>query len=94
MLVTAAIRKKVAYPQVPHTTPVMCDGKAAFNSSPIKVCQPGERLTQPYKSGTVVTKVRILRRVGKVRRLIQKPKIPLVLIESMTATNIEQIDLT
>ncbi len=38
-------------------------------------------------------KVRILRRVGKVRAH-SETKIPLVLIESMTATNIEQIDLT
>jgi hypothetical protein len=28
--------EKVAYPQVPHTTPVMCDGKAVFNGAPFE----------------------------------------------------------
>jgi len=74
MLVTAANRKKVAYPQVPHTTPVMCDGKAAFSGAPLRCVSQEKGSPNLTKSGTVVTKVRILTRVGKVRRLIQKPK--------------------
>ena len=74
MLVTAANRKKVAYPQVPHTTPVMCDGKAAFSGAPIKVCQPGERLTQPYKKAGPLYKSSYINKGRKSKRLIQKPK--------------------
>ena len=94
MLATAANRKKVAYPQVPHTTPVMCDGKAAFSGAPIKVCQPGERLTQPYKKRDRCNKSSYINKGRKSKKAHSKTKIPLVLIESMTATNIEQIDLT
>jgi len=41
--------------------------KSSVQRCPIKVCQPGERLTQPYKKRDRCTKVRILTRVGKVR---------------------------
>ena len=59
--------EKVAYPQVPHTTSVMCDGKAAFIGAPLRCVSQEKGSPNLTKSGTVVTKVRILRRVGKVR---------------------------
>ena len=57
---------KFSYPQVPHTTQVMCDGKAAFSSAPLR-CVSQEKGSPNLTKRDRCTKVRILTRVGKVR---------------------------
>jgi hypothetical protein len=93
MLVTAANRKKVAYPQVPHTTPVMCDGKAAFSGAPLR-CVSQEKGSPNLTKAGPLYKSSYINKGRKSKKAHSETKIPLVLIESMTATNIEQIDLT
>ena len=68
--------------------------KSSVQRCPIKVCQPGERLTQPYEKRDRCNKSSYINKGRKSKKAHSETKIPLVLIESMTATNIEQIDLT
>ncbi len=72
MLVTAANRKKVAYPQVPHTTLVMCDGKAAFSGAPLR-CVSQEKGSPILLAGPL-NKSPYIKKGRKSKRLIQKPK--------------------
>jgi hypothetical protein len=52
--------KRVAYPQVPHTTQVMCDGKAVFDGTPKEgVCTRRKAHTTSVKRDRH-TKVRTL----------------------------------
>ena len=94
MLVTAANRKKVAYPQVPHTTPVMCDGKAAFNGAQLEGVEARRKAHPTSQKVGPLYKSSYINKGRKSKKAHSKTKIPLVLIESMTATDIEQIDLT
>jgi len=73
MLVTAANRKKVAYPQVPHTTPVMCDGKAAFSGAPLR-CVSQEKGSPNLTKAGPLYKSSYINKSRKSKRLIQKPK--------------------
>jgi hypothetical protein len=85
--------EKVAYPQVPHTTPVMCDGKAAFSGAPLR-CVSQEKGSPNLTKAGPLYKSSYINKGRKSKKAHSETKIPLVLIESMTATNIEQIDLT
>jgi len=70
--VTAA-HSKVAYPQVPLITKVMCDRKAAFNGAP-KEGACARRKAHPTLEAGLPHKSPYINRVGKVRRLIYRPK--------------------
>ena len=94
MLVTAANRKKSLTRKFPTPPPVMCDGKAVFSGAPPLRCVSQEKGSPNLTKAGPLYKSSYINKGRKSKKAHSETKIPLVLIESMTATNIEQIDLT